>query len=1197
MLPSPIRPGAHPEPGEDATRRGTVPIIALTLAAATAAPLPAGTPSGWDARCTRLVDEAAADGVGPSDLHRVLAALGWRAMMDDRRTADALLDRLAAAADDPLVAGELRSWRARLAVEEGRPEAARELFRAGGGLERWWAAGPFPVEELADLDDAAPVPPGGPWRRAAGTDATGWVNLEGIGWPTERQMLYLATTVAVDARTAVAFRLGAAGGARLWVDGRPVLSTPHPLVRGEDQFAGGAWLGPGRHVVVAAVGVERGGWWFRLRLTRPDGGPLAGVRELDVAPEPPPAAPAGPAPEVATLRGLLEEAAARGEPGARIALAAFLVERRPEAVGSGAERAACREAREEAPALARWFEWLVTDEPGERRDLLRWIVADDPGFVPARVELAMWLHRRGLHEEAHALVSGPEARGGAAAATALDLDADLWGALALPELQRAAARFPRCVRLLTVLARRAMDGDRWELARQAVDALTDLVPGARGTRSLAGRLAVASGDQDGLMALLEGRLRSDPNDLEARLRLARLKMAAGDTAAADRLLGQGTGRCPGHPRLTMEYAGLQHLLGHDGEAVRLARSVLEARPQDRRAQRFLELLGSGGEDRSWILDAAALRRMAEKAAPDGAWVQLLDHHEVRFLPGNLTEERVQTVFLVRDPDRSDPLRQRTIAVVPERQRLRVLAARILRGSGEISAEQGDTPRLSEPEFNLYYDTRLRVLRFPRFEAGDIVEVTYLLSETAESNDTGAYRGGIILLAGPVPVLRTEVILDAPSGGMPAWELAGTDLTPERETVDGRERLHFVWTDTPAVPADIPPPPRLAVTPHLVYSTRPEWGDLAAWYERHVAPRLRPSEATRTLAERLTASAAAREERIRALYSYVTDEIRYVGLEFGEHRFRPFSPDWVVRHRMGDCKDKAALLVTLLREVGIPARMVLLRTADLGPVVSRMALLEDFNHAIAYLPEDDLWLDGTASGNDARALPGLDRNAWALVVDGAGSSPRTTPSGPAGERVLRFVVGRGDGTGAAVPVSVSERSTGDAALALRNVLAGSQDPARFERWFRRWFPGGTVEGRPEAALDPGRDPASVRIEGTVPLPAIRAGRGLRAYPGVLELERTLTPTEQRRSPLLVTARPRFRWSVVVAAGPDVPLPAPERIETDRVRFTLDVERTGTGYRVDGALELVPGMVPPDRVPAFREALGRVERAVAQRLEVR
>jgi len=1157
----------------------------------------AGSPATWDARCERWTDEAVSGGVGPTDLHRILAVLGWRGLMNDRRTADALLDRMTGAVQDPLVAAQLRSWRARLAKEEGRPEAARELFRAGGGLERWWACGPFPIEELADIVTAAAVPPGGSWRRAFGTDATGWVNLEGLAWPTERQIVYLATTLEAGGRRAVAFRLGAAGAARLWVDGHPVLATPHPMVRGEDQLSGGAWLDRGRHVVVAAVAVERGGWWLRVRVTAPDGGPVEGVREVDAVPAPVVETAPGDVPAVRTLREVLEAAVERGEPGARIALAALLVERRPEALGGGGERDACRAAREEAPALARWFEWHVTDEPGDRHDLVQWIVDHDPGFLPARLELAAWLHRRDLHGEAHEVASSGGEAEGAAVATTLELDADLWGALALPALEQAAERFPRCVRLLAVLARRTMDGDRWDVARRTVARLGELIPGSRTWRAVAGRLAVADGDSAALLALLERRLASDPNDLEVRLRLARLRTAAGDTGEAARLLGDGAKRCPGHPRLTMEYAGLEHLLGHDAEAVRLARSVLEARPQDRRAQRFLELLGSGSEDRAWVRTPEALRALAGRAPEGSPWVQLLAHHEVRFLPGNLTQERVQLAFLVRDPERSEPLRTRNIAVVPERQRLRVLAARLLRGEGEISAGQADTPRLAEPEFNLYYDTRLRVLRFPRFEPGDIVEVTYILSETAESNDTGAYRGGILLLAGSVPVVRTEAILDAPEGGMPAWEVAGIELQPRHESAEGRERLIFVRTDTPGVPADLPPAPMLSVTPHLVYSTRSEWGDLGAWYDRHVEPRLRSSGEIRSLVERLTDGVTDRRERIRALYRYVTDEIRYVGLEFGEHRFRPFSPDWVVHHRMGDCKDKAALLVTLLREAGIPARMVLLRTANMGPVLSRMALLEDFNHAIAYLPEDDLWLDGTASGNDPSALPGLDRNALALVVEGRGSAPRITPAGPAGERVLHFTIGRPDRPGGPLHVSLSERSTGDAALALRGALGGSKDPRRFERWFQSWFPGATVEGTAAATLDPGNDPAGVDVRGSVSRAALLAGRGLRAYPGALDLQGNLTPTETRRTPLLVTARPSLRWTVDVAAGPDAALPTPERVDTAWGRFELTVERTPDGYRVEGFLELVPALIPADRVPEFRDMLGRIDRAVSQRLEVR
>jgi len=78
---------------------------------------------------------------------------------------------------------------------------------------------------------------------------------------------------------------------------------------------------------------------------------------------------------------------------------------------------------------------------------------------------------------------------------------------------------------------------------------------------------------------------------------------------------------------------------------------------------------------------------------------------------------------------------------------------------------------------------------------------------------------------------------------------------------------------------------------------------------------------------------------------------------------------VLSHKIGDCKDKAALMWRLLEAVNIPARMVML---DLGSrtAASDLALLEIFDHAIAYLPEDDLWLDGTAAGQRRSRGPAL-----------------------------------------------------------------------------------------------------------------------------------------------------------------------------------------------------------------------------------
>ena len=96
-----------------------------------------------------------------------------------------------------------------------------------------------------------PVAGGAPVT-AQPTDPQGWVRLAGLAWPPQRQMAYLATTVTSTSVQPVALRVGAAQVARVWLNGKEVLTTPQPLERAPDQVAGGGWLREGANSVVVA---------------------------------------------------------------------------------------------------------------------------------------------------------------------------------------------------------------------------------------------------------------------------------------------------------------------------------------------------------------------------------------------------------------------------------------------------------------------------------------------------------------------------------------------------------------------------------------------------------------------------------------------------------------------------------------------------------------------------------------------------------------------------------------------------------------------------------------------------------------------------------------------------------------------------------------------------------------------------------
>jgi cellulose synthase operon protein C len=122
-----------------------------------------------------------------------------------------------------------------------------------------------------------------------------------------------------------------------------------------------------------------------------------------------------------------------------------------------------------------------------------------------------------------------------------------------------------------------------------------------------------------------------------------------------------------------------------------------------------------------------------------------------------------------------------------------------------------------------------------------------------------------------------------------------------------------------------------------------------------------------------------QEKIQAIHQFVLRNTHYVALEFGVYGYKPYAVSQVYARRFGDCKDKASLMIALLRATGIEADIALVRTRRLGDIGERATSISIFNHAVVYVPKYDLWLDGTAEYAGSRELPLEDQGAMALTV--------------------------------------------------------------------------------------------------------------------------------------------------------------------------------------------------------------------------
>ena len=150
-----------------------------------------------------------------------------------------------------------------------------------------------------------------------------------------------------------------------------------------------------------------------------------------------------------------------------------------------------------------------------------------------------------------------------------------------------------------------------------------------------------------------------------------------------------------------------------------------------------------------------------------------------------------------------------------------------------------------------------------------------------------------------------------------------------------------------------------------------------------------------------------------IHQLVLRNTHYVALEFGVYSYKPYPVSQIYARRFGDCKDKASLMIALLRAVGVQADFALVRTRRMGDIDDNAASVAPFNHAIVFLPKYQLWLDGTAEYAGARELPLEDQGATALTVDVNGVAvlrhiPVTTAEDNFTRRTLRAELRR-DGT--------------------------------------------------------------------------------------------------------------------------------------------------------------------------------------------
>jgi predicted Zn-dependent protease len=212
------------------------------------------------------------------------------------------------------------------------------------------------------------------------------------------------------------------------------------------------------------------------------------------------------------------------------------------------------------------------------------------------------------------------------------------------------------------------------------------------------------------------------------------------------------------------------------------------------------------------------------------------------------------------------------------------------------------------------------------------------------------------------------------------KVSSTDLQPQIREEDARKI--YTWKSSSLerkeenkkeIPRRETPRPAVEVT------TFHGWDEVGAWYATLQKDQLTVTPDVQKKAAEITKGLSTDDEKIRALYDYVSTHFHYVSLSFGIGRYQPHAADDVLGNEYGDCKDKHTLLATLLEAVGIDAWPALINSTR--KIDDDLPAPSSFDHVITVVPRGNqmIWLDTTPEvGPFGFLFTGL-RGKEALVI--------------------------------------------------------------------------------------------------------------------------------------------------------------------------------------------------------------------------
>jgi transglutaminase-like putative cysteine protease len=265
---------------------------------------------------------------------------------------------------------------------------------------------------------------------------------------------------------------------------------------------------------------------------------------------------------------------------------------------------------------------------------------------------------------------------------------------------------------------------------------------------------------------------------------------------------------------------------------------------------------------------------------------------------------------------------------------------------------------------MFSDIRTKTVAFPDVAVGDTVVMSY-----KRTQKEATFPGNFSMLQSFSKFQvydDVQISLSAPTSVAMRVYSRGVE-GGEAPSSDGRRNWAWTYKNQQVATPEAASVSSLDNGPLIVATTFKDYGALASAYNARAKVKSQPTDRIRKLANDLTANAKTPREQARALYEWVSQNIKFAGNCVGVGSVVPHDADLVLANRMGDCKDHTALLEAMLAVKGIASTPALINSGT-AYTLPEVPCIDIFNHVISYIPSLDQYADSTSEYTPFGSLP-------------------------------------------------------------------------------------------------------------------------------------------------------------------------------------------------------------------------------------